>query len=515
MHIMQVILSFFISIKIWFLKLIKKARKSRTMQRSIEQMSMSQNSEQEVFQGEIISEEIVEEPEEEIDPMTAQVKEYKSSILTRLYTLRQEIAIFEIEFPTQYNAFLQRIEEIEEVCCKSLEAMQKELTFAIDPDIDSGKMGETTALEKEVERFLETEVKFRLFFNRLQQLIAKLNILYNSSICHPTKGNAISQLEHAEVSQRQIIQEVKESEHILADKQLIRTLIELISYADYLILKSRIRNSDQAPGDLIEKLAIISEFDGFEYVEVFKSFIKDEIYDLGELLTKVPEEECRRALKEQGGRILIELTYSESVEEKLWNPAFWDSFIEYETSLLEVLKENGVSEDEAKVKLIARLNIKVKEHEVLVSPVVNAYLSLMKVFSETKSNHVLLLAKLLNGMSKEVTYKEIYYLILLFEVAQTVRNVPNSLIYYLDKYQAKHPYEPEKIREKKQLVKANPDKEYVPAFLVDGHVNEFIDILEELDMDFCIAGDHVLINSFYFANLENVLSSLEANGTTK
>lgn len=226
-----------------------------------------------------------EKEEEEDDPMCAAIKKYKSSLLTRLYAVRQQIAIFEHDFPTEYSGFLQRIETLETECCKSLEEIQKELTFAIDPDIDSGKMGETTILEKDVERFLETKVKFQLISNQLQRLITKLNILYNVSISHCTseeQNKVMSQLEHAVETQKDIAEEVKSSEYILADKQLSQKLFELISYADYLILKSRVRNSNETPGELIEKLVMLTEFDGFEYAETFKSFIKDEVYDLAE-----------------------------------------------------------------------------------------------------------------------------------------------------------------------------------------------------------------------------------------
>lgn len=454
-----------------------------------------------------------EKEEEEDDPMCAAIKNYKSSLLTRLYAVRQQIAIFEHDFPTEYAGFLQRIETLEAECCKSLEEIQKELTFAIDPDIDSGKMGETTILEKDVERFLETKVKFQLLSNQLQRLITKLNILYNVSISHCTseeQNKVMSQLEHAVETQKDIAGEVKSSEYILADKQLSQKLFELISYADYLILKSRVRNSNETPGELIEKLVMLTEFDGFEYAETFKSFIKDEVYDLAEFLPQIADEECRRVMKDEGSRILVALTYSESVETELWNPDFWNNLLEYESNLLEVMQTNGMSKDDAKVKLIARMDIRVKEHEVLVSPVANAYLSLTSVFSKTQDGSVLLLLKLLNGMSKEVTYKEIYFLILLFEAKEVIQSIPNSLNKFIAKYQAKYPYNLSSIREKKELVKQSSSKAYVYAFSEDSHLAEMISTLRKLNMDFRVDdSNHVLLNSFYFEGLDNVQKSLK------
>lgn len=215
-------------------------------------------------------------------------------------------------------------------------------------------------------------------------------------------------------------------------------------------------------------------------------------------------------MKDKGSRILVALTYSENVETELWNPDFWNNLLEYESNLLEVMQANGVSKDEAKVKLIARMDIRVQEHEVLVSPVANAYLSLTSVFSKTQDGRVLLLLKLLKGMSKEVTYKEIYFLILLFEAKEVIQNIPNSLNKFIAKYQAKYPYNPSSIREKKELVKQSSNKAYVCAFSEDSHLAEMISTLRKLNMDFRVDNsNHVLLNSFYFEGLDNVQKSLK------
>ena len=108
----------------------------------------------------------------------------KRTLMTRLYTIEQQITVFEKDFPEKYKSFLERIERLRENYKFSLEEIKKSVTFEIDPEIDGYKIGEVVKLEREVEYFLESEVKFNIISKRLQQLIVKLNILYNVSIFH-------------------------------------------------------------------------------------------------------------------------------------------------------------------------------------------------------------------------------------------------------------------------------------------------------------------------------------------
>ena len=112
-------------------------------------------------------------------------------------------------------------------------------------------------------------------------------------------------------------------------------------------------------------------------------------------------------------------------------------------------------------------------------------------------------------MSKAVTYKEIYFLVLLLEALPIIESSQNSLSDILKKYQSKYPYGIEKIRQKKQKVKEMASKEYVAIFCLDEHAKDIKDILEDLNIDFKLLKDTVFINSFYFKGLDHVTKSLE------
>lgn len=435
----------------------------------------------------------------------------KRTLMTRLYVLEQEITIFEIDFPKEFNAYMDKIEQLRQTYNSSLEEIKKLLTFEIDPELDSSKISEVRLLEIEVRNFIDKEVKFSIICKRLQRLITKLNILYNVSIFHfkqEEKQKVISQLEHAVESATKVAREFKECEYILRDNQLKERVVELVSYADYQIFKANIRSSGKMPKELVESLVTVAEFKQFDYASAFMAFVKDEISDLGELLPLVSDEECKKVLKRKLQNLLNEATYSKSVEEQIVDADFWNSFLDFESNLLEILQASGVEKEKAKVRLIIRMNINVDEKEVLLLPITNAYLSLTSIYSKVHSKKVLLLIKLLKNVSKEITYKEIYFLLLLFDLTYEIQTVPNELAKYVDKYIKKYPYNKSTIDARKRSVINSPSKEYVVAFELNSNEENLLTELENLNIDFQVEGNVVLVNSFYFNGLDNVLGSL-------
>lgn len=438
----------------------------------------------------------------------------KRTLMTRLYTIEQQITVFEKDFPEKYKSFLERIERLRENYNFSLEEIKKSVTFEIDPEIDGYKIGEVVKLEREVVYFLESEVKFNIISKRLQQLIVKLNILYNVSIFHfkySDKQKVVSQLERAINVLTELTQEFKKCEYILCDTQLKEKIISLISYADYIIFKAGIRNSSKTPDELIEKLVMLLEFDEFDYSNTFKDFIRDEISDLTELLSLVADEDGFKILKKKSEKTLTELTYSDNAEKQILDADFWNNFLDFESSLLEILKANKVEKEKVKVRMIERMNISVDESEVIVSPKTFAYLSLISLFTATHDERLLLILKLLKSISDDVTYKEIYFLALLFDVIEIIKNTPNDLIKYIEKYLKKYPYDEKTIIEKKESVINTSNKDYVFVFTLEEHEEQIITTLKSLNIDFKIVDNNIFINSFYFNGLNHVLSSLKIN----
>ena len=92
------------------------------------------------------------------DSLEERINVAKRTLLTKLYSLEQEIAVFESDFPNEYNEFFQRIESLRASYNSSLDELKKLLTFEIDPDTDTTKIDEVVRLEKDIHNFIEHTV---------------------------------------------------------------------------------------------------------------------------------------------------------------------------------------------------------------------------------------------------------------------------------------------------------------------------------------------------------------------
>ena len=439
----------------------------------------------------------------------------KRTLITELYLLEQEISVFEHTFPNEYKEFMERIELLREKYIFSLEELKKVLTFEIDPELDSVKIGEVIKLEQDIKKFLEKEVKFDILSKRLQKLIKGLNILYNSSISYSKefeneKEKISSRVEQALEVSREIACELKANDYILNDNQLKERLINLISYADYELFKISMRNLEKTPDNLIQNLVVVTEFKNFDYVSTFVAFIKDELTDLGCLLVLITDEAYCRVLRKKLQQLLMEISSCANTEDKVLDCNFWYDFLALESNLLEMLKLNGNAE-EAKINLLVGMNIQVDEKDVLLFPKTNAYLSLTSIYAETHDKRILLLIKALKEISDKITYKEIYFLIVLFDALEIVQSTSNNLIRYIKKYIENYGYDTESIMKKKEALIKSSQKEYVVIFTINDYDEDVVTTLKTLNIDFKVEEDKVFINSFYFNGLQNVSDSLEAN----
>ena len=190
------------------------------------------------------------------------------------------------------------------------------------------------------------------------------------------------------------------------------------------------------------------------------------------------------------------------------NITFWNNFLSLETNLLKLIKTNGV--DSPKIKLIARMDINTDESEVLKAPICT-YLSMISLFSETHDKKFLIVLKLIENLSDEITYREIYFLLLLFETIENIKSMSNELFKDIKKYVEKYPYDNESIRKKKKYVMDLLNKNYVIAFYLDEYKSEIITTLKSLNIDFKVVNDYVFLNSFYFKDLKKVFSSMQLN----
>lgn len=450
-----------------------------------------------------------ESKEEEI---TEKINIAKRTITKRLYVLEQEIAVFKEMYPKEAQTFLDKIQKLKTEYIETLEKSKEKLTFEIDPEINGAKKEEIIKIEREVESFINKEVRFKKISQKLQKLIVMLNTLYNVSIVHSKpneKQKSLQQLENAKNKTIEIAKEFKTSEEILKDPRLKERVIDLISYAEYLTLKISIRNSNQTPEETIKSLTIIRDFKNFDYINAFLAFVIEEISCgirnkisilSNELLDKITQKE----------RKLLEETFYE--ENFLYSTNFWNEFMQYETDVISIL---GVSGENAKIPLLPSMKITVKIGEVLDVPITECKYTLTKIFATTNDNKILLTLKFLAELSKEVTYKEIYFILLTFDVLHYIDETTNELKNKIKKYEEKYNYSREKIAEKRKAVKniKNATTEYLVVFELKESEEEINNILREtlteLNFDFVETENKILLNSFYFTNLKNIMEILK------
>ena len=450
-----------------------------------------------------------ESKEEEI---TEKINITKRTITKRLYVLEQEIAVFKEMYPKEAQTFLNKIQKLKTEYIETLEKSKEKLTFEIDPEINGAKKEEIIKIEREVESFINKEVRFKKISQKLQKLIVMLNTLYNVSIVHSKpneKQKSLQQLENAKNKTIEIAKEFKTSEEILKDPRLKERVIDLISYAEYLTLKISIRNSNQTPKEAIKSLTIIRDFKNFDYINAFLAFVIEEISCGIRNKISILSNELLDKIKEKERKLLEETFYEENF---LYSTNFWNEFMQYETDVISIL---GVSGENAKIPLLPSMKITVKIGEVLDIPITECKYTLTKIFATTNNNKILLALKFLAELSKEVTYKEIYFTLLTFDVLHYIDETPNELKNKIKKYEEKYNYSREKIAEKRKAVKSikNSTTEYLVVFELKESEEDINDILREtlteLNFDFVEKENKILLNSFYFTNLKNIMEILE------
>lgn len=448
--------------------------------------------------------------EQAVETRVDMIDLYHRTLRTKLYMFEQQIEVFNNEFPEKYAEFCEKIKTLRAKYDSYLQMPEGVLSIRIDPDISGDMNFEISYLEQEINNFINSEFEFYQLSKRLQVLIVKLNILYNVSISRPNeKAKVMSQVERALKNLTLIVSEFKECSYVLKDKQLRERITMLASYADYEIFKIVLRNSSFLPENLCQSLALVSFFKSFDFITAFRAFIEDELSDLGELLEFVVDLDINMFFKKRIDDLLKEFAYTSDLESKILSQNFWIDFFELESSLLEYLRGNNLADkDKIKVKVIVRMNINVREDEVLTVPKTNAYLSLISIYSTNHDERIWFLVKLFKNVSEEITYRQIYFLFLLFDVIELIKATNNSLSKYLEKYIKKYPYGRDEMKRKKiELLNSSTNKQYVEVLDVDEDVERVRNILEDLELDFEISETHISINSFYFSGIGNIFSA--------
>lgn len=432
--------------------------------------------------------------------------------LTKINILNQKIKIFEENFPDKYKSFKTRIEELKRKYDICLKASKEDLTYEIDPEKDGEYLAKILKLENEVESFIQKEVMFDIINKKLQKLIVKLNVLYNVSVVHimdKEQQKVMEQVERARSLEFKIVDEIKSYEYLLKDMRIKDELIKLISYLDYEIYKLTIRNSNITPEEALRNLAIIVKFEKFDYNVNFKAFVEEDLAQINNLTEKVHEQEYQKVLKNDYNKIFTDITYSKEEMQILLDKNFWLNIFCLESNAFELLRESETKKEDIKIKVTSQLNISITEDDVLDLPKVNTYIFLLKIFSKTQDNRILLVMKLLKNISNEITYREIYFLLVLFEILDTVREHSDELFENIKKYVKKYNYESKTIKQKKEQVLCLNNNQYVYVFTLESSEHEMLEELKKLNMDFKNDNNKIFLNKIYFKALTNVVNSLE------
>lgn len=438
----------------------------------------------------------------------------KKSMLSKLYSLEQMIKTFERAFPKHYFDYYERIKCLKDEYQKSLneyiESYNNEsITFEIDPDEDLGKISEVMTLENEIKKFIEKDYKYSTILKRVQILCLKLNILYNTSIIYFRDGDkqkVVLQASRAKDTLLDIISDLKSSDYILNDKLKRENLLGFISYADYLIFKCNIRNSNLDVSDSLNNFAILKHVSGIDHIDQVRDFVLEEISNLLKLVEVIKEDSNYFIFLETLQKL------QSDIYDKVRENSFWKRFFKAENNILNVIKLIGRN-DIAKISIIERFNVEFDEKEIFFSVKSNTCLALADIFFKTNDPAVAVVLKLMYELDDNVTYKEVYLILLLFGLVDIVTSIneDDSFISNIKKQDEKYAYSMQDIEKKKYSVKniENHKKAYVKILSADDYDLPILtNALSSKNFDYIVSGNSIYLNSFYFHEMENVKKSL-------
>lgn len=435
----------------------------------------------------------------------------KRSILAKLYSLEQTLNVLEMDYKEKYDYFMQKIDKLRNDYHTILEESKKNLTFEINPNVDIKKVAEVSMLEDEINKFIEQDVKYDILSKKLEKLVLKLNILYNISIYHPEKySSVIDQMKNALNYERELFKAYKEWSTIIGKEDLKERMFSLFSYADYLRFESCIRNSESSPEDFIDDIIIVKEFNGVEINSVFRDFMLDEISELIKLLPLIKEGIFNLSFKDRIRKINEKVIKDKNC---ILNYGTWDELFKIETEIIDFLiKENGIDKGTAKIGLFKKMNIKITEDEVFISPKSNTILSLASIYSGVKRNDSILMMKILNVLSDKISYKEIYLLLVLFDLLHDVKSTENDLLVHVEKYIKKYPYSRDELNSKRNNAFKVQNKKYIFVFNLNQYEDVIIEkYLKKCNLDYIIIDSKVYLNTFYFEGLELIYNNIKTN----
>lgn len=455
-------------------------------------------------------EQMLEELKEIENEENNKIKISKRTIIAKLYSLEQKISVLNPSFKDAYDIFSKEIEELRNSYIDELEESGKDLTFTIDPDINIKKLSEVSMLEERINKVIQVDLRFGKLKSSFEHLILKLNELYNVSIYVTGEENKVlMQLENGQTAQKRLIDELKSYEFILNNKEKMNVILSLILYSDFLIFKIKLKNSKGEIQDIKESLVSTKDFLGLDNYSTFKDYLLDELSDLRILLEKIQNVAVKRKLEKEIGNFETKIIYNDT-KELFEDESIFEELFKIEKQTIDVLLSEGLEKDEAKIKVLDKFEIKTKQEELYVSPRTNAIISLSGIFNGTLQTKAMIALKILNNLTDNISYKEIYFILLLLNLLDVVKTEDDEFTSNILKYKRKYPYSNSQIKEKNRLLKNNGNSSYIFTFKVnDNEIKEVIKVLDNLELDYLLDNGNILFNEFYFKEMKNVLKDLK------
>lgn len=434
----------------------------------------------------------------------------KRTIIAKLYSLEQTISVLNPKYKDAYDGFSKEIEELRNSYIVELDESGKDLTFGIDPDINIKKLAEVSKLEEKINKFIQEDLRFGKLKNSFEHLILKLNELYNVSIYVTGEENKVlMQLENGLTVQMKLIEELKGYEFILNNKEKMNVILSLVLYSDFLIFKIKIKNSEVGVKETIDNLVSNTEFKGLDNINTFKDYVLAEITNIRKLLEKVQNNAVKIKLEKEIGNFETKIIYNDT-KELFEDDEIFKEYFKIEKQIIDVLISNGLSKEEAKINVLEEFEIKVKQEELYISPKTNAIISLSSIYSGPLQIKALIALKILNNLSDNISYKEIYFILLLLNLLDVLKAEEDDFSSNILKYKRKYPYSNAQIKEKNRLLKNKGNGSYIYVFEVnDIESKEIVKALDNLEIDYNCQDNKILFNDFYFKEMKNVLKDLK------
>lgn len=434
--------------------------------------------------------------EEEIEDKKNSLKELKNSTITTLYSTEQLLNVIKDDFKQDYDNFMQEVESLRNKYNTILEESNKSLTFYLDPNIDAFMLKDVKSLENRVKDFIDVRYKIEMYIKCLEAFIVKLNMVYNVAIKYTDiddREKLLERLEKLESLKLEMHKELEEYKELLIREKRYIKACELVSYIEYTILKLNLR--------LNENYTILTNIEE-QYYSVFKDYLIDEISDYKDVLESNVTSGVKPVFLDNLSKLINKIYEDKEAGDTIKNIEVWSTFLENETNTMELLRMEKVDKDKICVKILDRLEVNLKQSDVLVSPVALATIELYEIYIKTHDEKIKFALKFVNILH-DINYKDLYFIFMLLDILDLVKLHNKKLYRMLKKYELSISYSNKDIQKKKTLVKQLDNKEYYRLFTLDENEPEN-DTLEELNLDYKIEEKVIYINTFYFKGLENI-----------